>query len=83
MQKPARSKGIFSSLPIRNPQSTIQNPNSSPPYEGGVAALRGRGGSLFVRPDITFVSKKIAIFICSPEIVQFGLSNLLHYSLTV
>jgi len=56
---------------------------SSPPYEGGVAALRGRGGSLFVRPDISFVSKKIAIFICSSEkIVQFGLSNFLHYSFT-
>ena len=38
-------------------------PLSSPPYEGGVAALRRRGGSLAVRPDISFVSKKLAIFV--------------------
>ena len=38
--------------------------SSSPPYQGGVAASRGRGGSLSaVRPDISFVSKKLAIFV--------------------
>lgn len=35
----------------------------SPPYQGGVSAPRRRGGSLSVRPDITYVSRKLAIFV--------------------
>jgi len=46
----------------------VKLPKSSPPYEGGVSpALGRRGGSLrpaaSVRPDISFVSKKVAIFV--------------------
>ena len=37
---------------IENPKSKIQNVQDSPPSEGGVsAALGGRGGSLFARPE--------------------------------
>ncbi len=35
----------------------------SPPYQGGVSAPRRRGGSLSVRPDIAYVSRKLAIFV--------------------
>ena len=38
--------------------------SGSPPYQGGVDAFRGRGGSLSsVRPDISYVGKKLAIFV--------------------
>jgi len=48
--------------------SSLRISHSSPPYEGGVSpALGRRGGSLrispAVRPDISFVSKKLAIFV--------------------
>ena len=35
----------------------------SPTYQRGVAASRRRGGSLFARPDISYVGKKLAIFV--------------------
>ncbi|MGD9561925.1 MAG: very short patch repair endonuclease [Pyrinomonadaceae bacterium] len=46
----------------------VKLPQGSPPYEGGVSPASGRrGGSLrlaaSVRPDISFVSKKLAIFV--------------------
>jgi DNA mismatch endonuclease, patch repair protein len=39
------------------------NTGTSSVPERGVAAPRRRGGSLSVRPDISFVSKKLAIFV--------------------